>query len=371
MTPVLTSPLEPERFYRRYRIALHVVFWLSIIIYDVIVWGLVDAQYGQKLVFTLTELPVKMTAAYFTLYVLIDRLFLEKKYVQFVVGMVVSMFTIGLILRCLSYYLLYPIYYPTGVSIPLLFPPKILIAIFYTYSWVAMLAAIHLVRMFYEHQDETSRILLSARQLEKEKLEAELKLLKSQIHPHFLFNTLNNLYALTLKDAAKAPAMVHKLSELMSYMLYDCNQHFVPLYKEVNYIQNYIDLERLRYGRELEVTFSNYVVDNSIKVAPLLMLPFIENGFKHGNKYRQSWIHVELSLADDELTFKMENDKAELPDKSVVSGVGLENVTRRLAVQYPNQHDLRIFDTADTYLVILRLSVSGKPIRKRIVEEVD
>lgn len=370
MTPGLTHHLRPERFYRRYRVALHVAFWLSIITYDVLVWGLVDAQYMQKLVSTLSELPVKMAAAYFTLYVLIDRLFLEKKYAQFLIGLVVSMFAIGLILRCLSYFILYPIYYPTGVSIPLLFPPKILIAIFYTYSWVAMLAAIHLVRKFYEHQHETSRLLLSARQLEKEKLEAELKLLKSQIHPHFLFNTLNNLYALTLKDASKAPVMVHKLSELMSYMLHDSNQLFVPLYKEVNYIQNYIDLERLRYGRELEVTFSNFVGDNSIQVAPLLMLPFVENGFKHGNKYGQAWIHVELSLTEDELTFKMENNKPEIPD-GVVSGVGLENVTRRLAVQYPDQHDLRIFDTPDTYLVILRLSISGKPISKRIVEEVD
>jgi two-component system LytT family sensor kinase len=174
-----------------------------------------------------------------------------------------------------------------------------------------------------------------------------------------------------LNDVAKAPIMVHKLSELMSYMLYDSNQLLVPLEKEVNYIKNYIALEQLRYDQGLEVTLSDFVGARDIRIAPLLMLPFVENSFKHGNKYLQGWIHVELSLSDDELIFKVENNKPDIIDGNRVSGIGLDNVSKRLAHQYPGQHDLQIFDTQDTYLVILRLSLLGKPIRHRIVEEVE
>ena len=343
---------------------------MGILLYDVVIWGLVDGKYTQKLISTMAELPIKMAASYFTLYVLIDRLFIQKKYAQFFGWLVVSMLLVGIILRSLAYFVLYPVFYPEGVHIPLLFPPKILIAIFYTYAWVAMLSAVHLVRKFYEHQHEANRLLLATRQLEKQKLEAELQLLKSQIHPHFLFNTLNNLYVLALNQSAKAPAMVHKLSELMSYMLYDSNQRLVPLQKEIAHLQNYIALERLRYDH-LEVTFANYISASDIKVAPLLMLPFVENCFKHGDKLHQGWIHLELSIANDVLIFKVENNKAQVQAGESRSGIGLDNVRRRLAHEYPQQHVLQTFDTQDTYLVVLQLSISGQPVQKRIVEEVD
>lgn len=361
---------KPEQLYARYRLALHVAFWLSVILYDVVIWGLVDARYTEKFVSTMAELPIKMAAAYFTLYVLIDRFFLRKQYLQFLTLLIASMLIAGFVLRCIAYFFLYPTYYPEGIQLPLLFLPKILIAIFYTYSWVAMLAAVHVVRKFYEHQHETNRLQLAARQLEKEKLRAELQLLKSQVHPHFLFNTLNNLYALTLHDSAKAPAMVHKLSELMSYMLYDSNQRRVLLGKEIAHLQNYIALERLRHDR-LEVMFDNYVGAEDVLIAPLLMLPFVENCFKHGDKVNAGWIHLELSFADDVLTFKVENSKGEIHEYKPHPGIGLDNVARRLLHEYPEQHDLQIFDTTDTYLVVLQVSISGKPVIKRVVEELD
>ncbi|MEJ1241687.1 histidine kinase [Chryseolinea sp. T2] len=351
--------------YQKYRIVLHVAFWSSIVIYDVVIWGLVDGKYVEKFVSTMAELPIKMAAAYFTLYVLIDRYFIQKKYARFLISLVVSMFASGLILRFMGYYFLYPIFYPQGLTIPLLFLPKILIAIFYTYSWVAMLAAVHVVRKFYEHQYQANQLLLTTRQLEKEKLEAELKLLKSQIHPHFLFNTLNNLYALALSQSSKTPVMVHQLSELMSYMLYDSHQQLVELQKEVTHLQHYIALERLRYN-ELEVTFANYVAAENIKIAPLLLLPFVENCFKHGDKHKNSWIHFELSLNDGNLTFKTENKKPERADEQSRGGIGLDNVKRRLTHEYPQRHDLQIFDTRDTYLVVLQISLNGKREKLRI-----
>jgi two-component system, LytTR family, sensor kinase len=350
---------KPDQFYRRYRILFHILFWVGIFIYDVVIWGLVDSKYGEKLLSTSIELPIKMAAAYFTLYVLIDRFLIKKKYEQFFLLLFLSMIVVGIILRLLAYYVIYPINYPEGLVIPILFLPKILIAIFYTYAWVAIVATIHLRRKFYEHQQETNRLQLTAQQLEKEKLAAELKLLKSQIHPHFLFNTLNNLYALTINDTQKAPAMVHKLSELMSYMLYDSNQPLVPLEKEVHYLRNYIDLEKLRYGDRLEVTFSNYIRMDGIKVAPLLMLPFVENSFKHGvrNKYTNGWIHIELAIIENVLVLKVENNKPETKQETGSSGLGLKNVSKRLEHLYPELHSLQIFDTPETHLIILQLSL--------------
>ncbi|MGC3945019.1 MAG: sensor histidine kinase [Chryseolinea sp.] len=356
-----------DQGYKKYRLVLHVAFWVSIVVYDVVIWGLVDGKYLEKFVSTMSELPIKMAAAYFTLYVLIDRFFIQRKYSQFFIGLVVSMIVAGIVLRTLGYFFLYPIFYPAGLSIPLFFPPKILIAIFYTYSWVAMLAAVHVVRKFYEHQHKANRLLLATRQLEKEKLEAELKLLKSQIHPHFLFNTLNNLYALALSESTKTPVMVHRLSELMSYMLYDSHQQLVSLKKEVNHLQHYIALERLRYD-ELEVTFSNYANTDDVKIAPLLMLPFVENCFKHGDKLNRGWIHIELSIINDILTFKTENKKPDRANEESHGGIGLDNVKKRLAFEYPLRHELQTFDTSDTYLVVLQLSLTAKPIAKRAIE---
>ena len=121
----------------------------------------------------------------------------------------------------------------------------------------------------------------------------------------------------------------------------------------------------------LEVTFANYVQVSDIKIAPLLMLPFVENCFKHGNKVNRGWIHLELSLIDDVLTFKVENNKAEIMEDGIQSGIGLDNVAKRLEHEYRGRHDLQIFDTADTFLVVLQLSLTANLVKKRITEEVD
>lgn len=223
----------PGLFLRRYRLLLHMLFWTGILLYDGLIWGMVDGVYGKKFISSLIELPLKITATYFTLYILIDKLLVQKKYSHFLLLLLLSMVCFGIILRVISYYIIYPMHYPAGLKMPLFFLPKILISIFVTYSLVAIVATFHLIKHYYKHQQATQLLQQTAEQLEKEKLAAELKLLKSQINPHFLFNTLNNLYALTLNNSGKAPEMVHKLSQLMSYMLYDSNQSEVPLEKEI------------------------------------------------------------------------------------------------------------------------------------------
>lgn len=356
---LMANPV-PLRHFTKYRYLLHVLFWVGIVVYDVVIWGLVDGKYGERLVSTLVELPVKISAAYFTLYVIIDKFLVKGKYVRFVILLVTSMAAVGLLLRAIGYYFLYPVFYPEGLSIPLLFPPKILIAIFYTYSWVAIMSTFHLIRYYYQQQQEAQHLLQAAQQLEKEKLAAELKLLKSQINPHFLFNTLNNLYVLTMNNPETAQRMVHKLSELMSYMLHDSNQREVPLSKEIHYIRNYIDLEKLRYGDRLEVTFTNYVVGDDVTIAPLMMLPLVENSFKHGarNQLEGCWIQIDVNIVDDVLILKVENNKpASDTGDDNVSGIGLKNLKMRLDLLYPDRHNLQLFNETDMYMAVLRVSL--------------
>jgi sensor histidine kinase YesM len=359
-------------FLGRYSILLHLLFWLGILLYEGFVWGMVDGKYAEKFISSLIELPLKISATYFTLYVLIDKFLVKGKYGAFLLLLILSMGVFGVILRVLNFYTIYPMYYPEGMNISVFFLPKILISIFVTYSLVAIVATFHLIKHYYKHQQAAQLLQQTAEQLEKEKLAAELKLLKSQINPHFLFNTLNNLYVLTLNHSDKAPETVHKLSELMSYMLYDSNQAEVPLEKEIQYIKNYIALEKIRYGDRLEVSFTVYEKLKDIMVAPLLILPFVENSFKHGasNQLKAGWIHIDVEVQNQLLIIRVENSKPEfkLEDK-ISSGVGLDNVRKRLDLLYLNRYSLQLFDEPDTYMAVLKLSLDNLPVQQPLKEE--
>jgi two-component system, LytTR family, sensor kinase len=348
------EPVTKPDLYSRYRIAFHGLFWICYVLYEGIIWGTIDGEYAQRMAFTLVELPIKITATYFTLYYIIDKLLIPRKYTLFVIVLASSMIFFGITMRVVDYYTVYPVYYPQGVNIPILYPPKILIIIFSIYSVVALVASYHLGKHWHKHQ-------LTAQRLEKEKLESELKLLKSQINPHFLFNTLNNLYVLALHQSNRTPETVHKLSELMSYMLYDSNQSEVALKKELYYIENYIALEKLRYESRLDISLNVYTNVEGILIAPLMILPFVENCFKHGvsKQISDSWIRIDIAFNKPTLTIKVENSKNpnEAFEMKPVSGIGLQNVRKRLELIYPDRHQLEIHDEEESYLVVLKLDL--------------
>ncbi len=201
------------------------------------------------------------------------------------------------------------------------------------------------------------------KELEKQTLQSELNFLKSQINPHFLFNTLNSLYALTLKKSDLAPEIVLKLSEMMRYMLYECNEKTVFLSKEIQYIQNYLDLEKLRHGAKMDVHFDVLGDTENKKIAPLLLMPFIENSFKHGinSQVSEGYVNIELYVQSDDLCIKVENSKS--PSVPRISekksgGIGLINVKRRLHILYPELHKLEIMETPISYQIELNLSLT-------------
>jgi sensor histidine kinase YesM len=339
----------------------YLIFWTLFVVYEGLVWGMVDGAYSQRIVTSFIELPIKILATYFTLYVLIDELLIRKKYALFLNMLLLSMATFGVLMRLVAFYVIYPIYLPEATAAPLLFFPKVLIAVFNVYSPVAILASFHVIKHWYNHQQTTQELQQTAQKLEKEKLESELKLLKSQINPHFLFNTLNNLYALTLNKSDDAPEVVYKLSELMNYMLYESNRKRVSLEKEIQYIQNYISLEKIRYNPSIDISLDVKGDTKDIHLAPLLILPFVENSFKHGLSKQLStgWIHILIQVENGELTVKVENSKNLENNKTPKpSGIGLANVKRRLKLLYPNLYSFRIFDEETTYMIILKIKLN-------------
>ena len=197
-------------------------------------------------------------------------------------------------------------------------------------------------------------------EVKSETMESELRFLKSQINPHFLFNTLNSLYALTLKKSDKAPDIVIKLSEMMRYMLYECNEPEVPLRKEINYLQNYLDLERLRQREGIDIRLDIQGQVTNQQIAPLLLIPFLENSFKHGINaaIKAGFVHATLLVKPDAIRFDLENSKGSSmprsPDAARPSGgIGLVNVRRRLDLLYPDRYALQVKETPATYAVRL------------------
>jgi len=207
------------------------------------------------------------------------------------------------------------------------------------------------------------RDLREKQELEKRTMQSELRFLKSQINPHFLFNTLNSLYALTLKKSDNAPEIVIKLSEMMRYMLYECNEKRVLLSKEVNYLHNYLALEKLRQAKDIDIKFEVEGKVSHQMIAPLMFIPFLENSFKHGlsNNISNGFVHIYLNVEGEDIQLRIENSKPEkLPvrdPKRKSGGIGLVNVKRRLNLLYPEQYSLNIEDNPKSYAIDLELKL--------------
>jgi len=191
--------------------------------------------------------------------------------------------------------------------------------------------------------------------------ETELKLLKSQINPHFFFNTLNNLYSLSLEKSEEVPGVILKLSDLMRYLLDSAKKKEVPLIKEYDFINNYLSLEKLRYSKRCDIKM-NIEGDMSGKViAPMLLIPFVENSFKHGvsSTVSDSYVQVILNIEQNDLNFSVENSKPEKPEdvNNSSSQMGLKNVRRRLELLYPQRHKLDISETKDMFKITLEIKL--------------
>lgn len=230
---------------------------------------------------------------------------------------------------------------------------------------IIALGAGHRVLRVSQHK-EKEVALLKRQQLERareasalksENLETELKFLKSQINPHFLFNALNNIYTLAYIEADEAPDLILKLSDMLRYILYDCTSQEVPIDKEINYLQNYVELQRLKTD-ELDIAINIGEFATQTQIAPMLFIPFIENSFKHSKieDTQQGWLKLNLWAEANQIHFKLANSKPTKEfTKDKVGGIGLQNVKRRLELLYPHRHQLSIENAAEKFEVNLTI----------------
>ena len=230
----------------------------------------------------------------------------------------------------------------------------------------AAAAIIKYLKYWWLKQKESQR-------LEKEKINAELQLLKAQVHPDFLFKTLNNIYSHALSSSQRTSGMLLKLSDLLSYMLYECDQPTVPLDKEIAMMKEYMQLEKIRHNDEPEIQVSVKGDLSDKMIAPFLLLPFIENSFKHfGQMAEQFWINMDIRMEGDNFSMKLTNGIAEsLPGQSLLNTNGLANVQKRLSFLYPGNHELKMTTEQEMFIVFLNIRLTDNAAIAVEEEEID
>jgi sensor histidine kinase YesM len=302
------------------------------------------------------KLGPQMLMAYGMLYLLIPQLLNKNKKLWFALGTILLLYAVFMVYTTIRFFYFEQVFagyyrvpekgyfwriadlaYFASNVIWFLFPTVILTSI-----------------QYYRHQKE-------ALMLREQKKSAELDALKNQLNPHFLFNTMNNLYALSLKKSDQAPEVIAKLSEMLDYMLYRCNDPYVSVASEVTLLNNYIALEKVRYGKRLEIDFAQDITQD-VAIAPLLLLTFLENAFKHGVSQEVNKARIEMAIqaTEEEIIFVINNTIAshkEEARREKRDSIGLKNVQKQLDLLYPNKHELTIEQTATNYEVRLKLKV--------------
>lgn len=336
----------------KYRFISHIFFWVVAWCFLLVMFGHQYGNYTESLLFVSVIFAVSVATTYFTLYYLIPEFLLKKRYAYFFLyafyGLIISvylelMFSLIYVVIITEFNKLLS---PTVVDIFFL--------IFGTYIIVISASVIKMVKFWFLENNKSERI-------NKERVEAELRLLKSQINPHFLFNTLNNIYALALEKSDSTPHAVIKLSKILDYLLYECNDSYVLLEKEINVIQDYIELEKIRYGKKVIINFLNNNDQTNLKIAPNLLLPFIENAFKHGVSRLRSnaYVNISINYINQELVFIVENNKNKQKKENIKSsGIGLQNIRKRLNLIYAKNYKLDIVENSTLFRINLNVKLN-------------
>ncbi|MDM8162095.1 histidine kinase [Labilibaculum sp. K2S] len=344
------------------RIAYHILFW--VLAFTFWLFTMFVASNFKNI---LRLEPVLMTfvfnlcfavAVYFNLLILIPLLFKRQRFFLYVISL------LGVI-SLAAFFIDFLLVYPLGQFVQgeqffeeLTFVVWFNFA-FFTFIYIGVTSFLSLMREWFVLQ----KISFQLKDIEKEKLEAELKALKAQINPHFLFNTLNNIYSLTLDKSDKAPSLVLKLSDLMRYILYDCNDRYVLLEKELEFIKNYLDLQKIRLDDSIPVKMEVKGDAARSKIAPLLFEPLIENAFKHGayGKNNGGFVNILFNFEDKnhiELSIENRSEHGWNKENEKNSGIGIKNVIRRLELLYPEKHRLEIKDEDSLFKISLQIDLS-------------
>lgn len=299
-------------------------------------------------------LPGKVLFSYFLLWA-VGRSVSRNKVIPWLVSATILALIVSVALyRLLLYYYVVPIMLHNPWNEGVLWNPRRILGHFVDIGFVAACA----VSMKFLRMNWLSRV--REKKLLQEKLEAELKFLRTQTNPHFLFNTLNNIYALARKKSDNTADVVMKLSKLLRFMLYESRKERIPVSAEIRMIEDYLELEKIRYNDRLTIRFEKNIDDSAQQIAPLLLLPFIENAFKHGASETRfdSFIHIGVGLQDGQLKFCIENSKEENGETTVTDNIGLSNVRRQLELMY-QEHTLQVDNQKDRFTVHLTINLNN------------
>lgn len=334
----------------------HIAFWLLYFSFNTLRWGSYYNDYLFSLKANLLGFPIHMLLSYFTIYFLIPRFIKQRKYLKFGTLLLSAIFIMVLLKFTLTFQLISHNVWPEGpetTHFTLDYAIVMMLGEFYVITFVTA------IKITIDFLRESKK----AAGLKKEQLETELRFLKSQISPHFFFNTLNNIYSLSLEKSDKTPGMVLKLSELMRYLLYETSIKLQSLENEIECMVNYIELEKLRYDERLKVKLNISGLIQGQKIPPMLLIPFVENAFKHGAKKANGITKIEIDLIIEEqfLVFKISNDLPKMAFSSTIpnsGGIGIPNVKKRLEISYSeNEYELKYREKDDKYYVYLKIKL--------------
>ena len=332
------------------RIIPHIIFWTAVVLFNTFIFSVSTGNLYWVFKATIFILPFEMFAAYLTLYLFIPKYLFKKNYAEFILYSLSVAIIIGVVVRLLYIHVLVP-YLGDETRISYIkeeISSGYFKNVFWNYTFFNLYVEIYsivgvatAIKLF-KHWLNNQRI---KNELEKQNIKSELALLRNQVNPHFLFNTLNNIDTLITKDKDKASDSIIKLSEIMRYMLYEANTEKVPLEKEIDYLKSYISLQQLRLKKQ---NFVKFTIEGDYKgriISPMLFISFIENAFKHGTKNLDPpGIIITLTVNNQNIQFECMNyfteNKNQNKDKT--EGIGLSNVKRRLELLYYNKHKLKI-----------------------------
>jgi two-component system LytT family sensor kinase len=345
------------------RTGLHIIFWLTYLLFESYVefawlsspggttplperWWM--AFFGE-----LSQLIIKIPLSYFIIY-LVNNLAtkIRKPVLNILAGM--AAFAIAVVLqRFLIIEFILPHLYHEETNSSFIFNWQRMITTFLDLVFVVGIAVA--VKQYRLSQRSKER----EKGLVKEKLEAELKFLRTQTNPHFLFNTLNNIYALARKKSDDTADTVLKLSKLLRFMLYESKKDSISIAEELKVLNDYIELEKIRYNERLTLLFTKSIDDEAQPIAPLILLPFVENAFKHGASETRfnSFIHIRAQLQKGRLIFTIENSREEDGEEKIKENIGLSNVRRQLELMYP-EHSLNIEPGKKIFKATLTINLS-------------
>lgn len=332
-----------------------ILFWIGVFLYFILATDLENySGYKELIECSLFFVFFQIVTAYICLSYLVPTFFDKGRTSLFVLSIIMLMIIIFLLYTLYKVYYYDAKYHLESIS----YSNELFKTYFFKFSNFLSRSIKFLTPTFLLLAFQYSKNQQNFLKLNEQKKIAELNALKNQLNPHFLFNTLNNLYALVVKKSDKSPEIIERLASMLDYMIYRCNDKFIFIKKEIELIHNYIALEELRYGNRVKLTFEK-AINRDLKIAPLLFITFIENAFKHGvaQELKKAIITIHLSQNDEVILFSIYNTKPNNSVKNKINSkaVGLINVKKQLDLLYPKTHSLTINETDKDYTVKLTL----------------